>query len=129
MKSKHISSEVRGPKVTGDGLGLSKVQVVFNVSPGKISRRRRQEWPSAQAALEHYAGKANFACWDPRVLNDYIACGIETAGGRAWLAFHREIAKGVSAEQALRQVQRNAIQQNGRRLGAWSALVIYGSDR
>lgn len=61
------------------------------VSPGKISRRRRHEWPSAQAALEHYAGKANFACWDPRVLRDYIACGIETVGGKARLAFHREI--------------------------------------
>jgi len=35
----------------------------------------------------------------------------------------------VSAEQALSRVQRNAIEQNGRRLGAWSALVLYGSDR
>ena len=45
------------------------------------------------------------------------------------IGFHREIAAGVSAEQALQQVQRNAIQQNGRRFGAWSALVLYGSDR
>jgi CHAT domain-containing protein len=45
------------------------------------------------------------------------------------IGFHREMAKNVSAEQALSTVQRNAIQQNGRRLGAWTALVIYGSDR
>jgi CHAT domain-containing protein len=45
------------------------------------------------------------------------------------IGFHREMSKGVSAEQALSQVQRNAIKQNGRRLGAWTALVIYGSDR
>ncbi len=45
------------------------------------------------------------------------------------ISFHREMSKGISAEQALRTVQRNAIEQNGRRLGAWTALVLYGSDR
>lgn len=45
------------------------------------------------------------------------------------IGFHREMSRGISAEQALHTVQRNAIAQNGRRLGAWSALVIYGSDR
>ena len=45
------------------------------------------------------------------------------------VSFHREMATAVSAEQALTTVQRNAIQQNGRRLGAWTALVLYGSDR
>ncbi len=45
------------------------------------------------------------------------------------IGFHREMSRKVSAEQALQTVQRNAVQQNGRRLGAWSALVLYGSDR
>ncbi|MFM8535637.1 MAG: CHAT domain-containing protein, partial [Acidimicrobiia bacterium] len=45
------------------------------------------------------------------------------------IGFHREMYSNVSAEQALQTVQRNAVQQNGRRLGAWSALVLYGSDR
>lgn len=45
------------------------------------------------------------------------------------IGFHREVSKGTSAEQALSTVQRNALQQNGRRLGAWTALVLYGSDR
>jgi len=45
------------------------------------------------------------------------------------IGFHRELATGVSAEQALTRVQRSAIEQNGRRVGAWSALVLYGSDR
>ena len=45
------------------------------------------------------------------------------------IGFHREISNGISAEQALSRVQRNALQQNGRRLGAWTALVLYGSDR
>jgi CHAT domain-containing protein len=45
------------------------------------------------------------------------------------IGFHREMSKGVSAEEALSKVQRNALQQNGRRIGAWTALVLYGSDR
>jgi CHAT domain-containing protein len=45
------------------------------------------------------------------------------------IGFHREMSKGIPAEQALQTVQRNAMQQNGRRLGAWTALVLYGSDR
>jgi len=53
----------------------------------------------------------------------------EGAARDLMIGFHRELAKGVSAEQALSRVQRNAIEQNGRRLGAWSALVLYGSDR
>lgn len=45
------------------------------------------------------------------------------------IAFHREIASGLAAAEALQRVQRSAIEKNGRRLGAWSALVMYGSDR
>jgi CHAT domain-containing protein len=53
----------------------------------------------------------------------------ENAARDLMIGFHRELANGVSAEQALTRVQRNAIERNGRRLGAWSALVLYGSDR
>jgi CHAT domain-containing protein len=53
----------------------------------------------------------------------------ENAARDLMIGFHREMSQGVSAEQALHTVQRNAIEQNGRRLGAWTALVLYGSDR
>ena len=53
----------------------------------------------------------------------------ESATRDLMIGFHREMSQGMSAEQALSTVQRNALQQNGRRLGAWTALVIYGSDR
>ena len=53
----------------------------------------------------------------------------EGAARDLMIGFHRELANGLPAEQALTRVQRNAIEQNGRRLGAWSALVLYGSDR
>jgi pimeloyl-ACP methyl ester carboxylesterase len=61
------------------------------VSPGKVSRKRRHEWPSRQAVLEHYAAKSKFARWDPQVLADYVACGTEEVDGRARLAFRREV--------------------------------------
>ena len=43
--------------------------------------------------------------------------------------FHRQLAAQGSAADALARIQREVLQTNGRRLGAWSALVIYGSDR
>jgi CHAT domain-containing protein len=53
----------------------------------------------------------------------------ENATRDLMIGFHREMSRNIPAEQALQTVQRNAIQQNGRRLGAWTALVLYGSDR
>jgi CHAT domain-containing protein len=43
------------------------------------------------------------------------------------IGFHREMASGVSAPQALSHVQRKAIRENGRRVGAWGRLVLYGT--
>jgi glycosyltransferase involved in cell wall biosynthesis len=53
----------------------------------------------------------------------------EIAAGEQFVGFHREVANGAAAVDALSRIQRNAIKQNGRRLGAWCALVLYGSDR
>lgn len=76
---------VRMAKATG---------LMVRVSPGKVSRLRRHAWPSAKDAHAHYAAKAAFARWDPRVLHDYIRSGIEPAPattGGVQLAFRREI--------------------------------------
>lgn len=53
----------------------------------------------------------------------------EAATRELMLGFHRQMSTGISAGQALSVLQRNVIRSNGRRLGAWSALVLYGSDR
>jgi len=53
----------------------------------------------------------------------------ENATRQLMLSFHRLMATGISADEALNQLQRNVLHSNGRRLGAWSALVLYGSDR
>ncbi|HZE90920.1 MAG TPA: alpha/beta hydrolase [Rhizobacter sp.] len=47
------------------------------ISPGQVSKGRRQHWPSPEAARAHFAAKPAFARWDPQVLQDYIRSGIE----------------------------------------------------
>jgi pimeloyl-ACP methyl ester carboxylesterase len=66
------------------------------ISPSRVSRTRRWQWPSAADALRHYAAKHVFARWDERVLRDYIASGTEAdpdsaTPGAVRLAFRREV--------------------------------------
>ncbi len=75
---------------------LKLTGAIRRVSPGRVSQRRRERWPSADAALAHFQAKRAFAVWDPRVLADYLATGTERdpddAGGQAVrLAFRREV--------------------------------------
>jgi pimeloyl-ACP methyl ester carboxylesterase len=65
-------------------------------SPGRVSARRRWQWPSAEAAFAHFAAKPNFAVWDAALLRDYISAGTESdpdapVTGGVRLAFRREI--------------------------------------
>ena len=67
-------------------------------SPSRVSRRRRERWPSAAAAQAHFAAKAVFARWAPEVLADYIACGVRPAGDAETghtLAFGREVESAI----------------------------------
>jgi pimeloyl-ACP methyl ester carboxylesterase len=72
-----------------------RTQLVGSISPGKVSRKRRNTWPDAQAAFDHFAHKKAFARWDPQVLRDYIEHGTidaETPQGiQRVLAFDRDV--------------------------------------
>lgn len=60
-------------------------------SPGKVSRKRRTRWGSAQEALEHFQRKPSFARWHPQILQDYIRHGLhQDAQGQLTLWFTRE---------------------------------------
>ena len=61
------------------------------VSPGRVSRSRRQAWPSLAAVREHFARKSAFARWDPRVLEAYVKSGFVRQGGQTVLAFDRDV--------------------------------------
>jgi len=56
---------------------------------------RRQAWPSLAAVREHFAKKAAFARWDPRVLEDYVKGGFVRRGGQVVLAFDREVESRI----------------------------------
>jgi pimeloyl-ACP methyl ester carboxylesterase len=74
-------------------------QLVGSVSPGKVSRARRNSWPSAEAAYAHFEHKKAFARWDPQALRDYIEHGthdVETPKGRQRvLCFDRDIETAI----------------------------------
>jgi pimeloyl-ACP methyl ester carboxylesterase len=73
-------------------LGLAKTtQLVGSISPGAVSRQRRNSWPSADAAYAHFQHKKAFAKWDPQVLQDYVDAFDEDAEGKRVLAFDRAI--------------------------------------
>jgi pimeloyl-ACP methyl ester carboxylesterase len=73
-------------------LGMIKgAQLVGAVSPGAVSHKRRNSWPSAEAAYAHFRHKKAFAQWSDDVLNDYIEHGTVEQDGKRVLAFDRAI--------------------------------------
>lgn len=59
-------------------------------SPARFSARRRNVWPDAEAAYQHFASKDLFAAWAPGVLRDYIASGLKPHPDGVQLRFTRE---------------------------------------
>ncbi|MDO9132851.1 alpha/beta fold hydrolase [Hydrogenophaga sp.] len=76
-----------------------RTQLVGSISPGKISRKRRNAWPDAQAAFDHFAHKKAFARWEPQVLRDYIAHATHdeaiAQGTRRVLSFERDVETAI----------------------------------
>lgn len=83
-----------GWKATTLGL-VKKTQLVGSLSPGRISSKRRNHWPSREAALEHLRHKKAFAQWDPQVLADYVEYGTHDQQGQRWLSFDRDIETAI----------------------------------
>jgi pimeloyl-ACP methyl ester carboxylesterase len=81
-------------------LGVMKSAQMFESrSPGAVSHKRRNSWPSQEAALEHFRHKKTFAKWDPQVLQDYIAHGthdeVHGAETKRVLSFDRAIETAI----------------------------------
>ncbi|HEY8358220.1 MAG TPA: alpha/beta hydrolase, partial [Ramlibacter sp.] len=70
-------------------------QLVGSLSPGAISRKRKNRWPSREAALEHFRHKKAFAHWEPQVLADYITHGTHDEDGERVLSFDREVETAI----------------------------------
>ena len=52
-----------------------RAQLVGSVSPGAVSRKRRQQWLGREEVLAHFRSKKPFSNWDEQVLRDYIEHG------------------------------------------------------
>ena len=77
-------------------LGAAKsTQLVGSISPGRVSRRRKNRWPSRDAAFEHFRHKRAFAKWDEQMLRDYVTNGTHEEDGEVVLSFDRDIETAI----------------------------------
>jgi len=77
-------------------LGVIKTtQIVGSVSPGSVSRRRRNSWPDIETALQYFRQKKAFARWDAQVLQDYVEHGTHAQDGQRVLSFDRDIETAI----------------------------------
>ena len=74
---------------------IKRTQLVGSVSPGAISRRRKNAWPDRDAALHHFQHKKAFARWHPQVLADYIDRCTHDEGGQRVLSFDRDVETAI----------------------------------
>jgi pimeloyl-ACP methyl ester carboxylesterase len=83
-----------------------RAKLVGSISPGAISRKRRNQWLSREEVLAHFRSKKAFAKWDEQVLCDYIDHGThdETSGaglrgknqqGQRLLSFDRDVETAI----------------------------------
>ncbi len=87
LDSPLIAGATAGALRLGRMLGLDRL-----VMPLRQTLQRRQHWPDAEAAYAHYAAKAAFARWDPRVLRDYAErCTVPDGRGQRELLFDRGV--------------------------------------
>ncbi len=85
-------------------LGVAKrARLVGSISPGVISRKRRNLWLGKDEVFAHFRSKKTFARWDEQVLRDYIEHGThdapdQSAGGienQRHLSFDRNIETSI----------------------------------
>jgi len=70
----------------GRRIGLDR-----HLMPLEQTLQRRTHWPDAEAVVAHFARKAAFADWEPRVLRDYAVRGTREVDGRRELAFDHQV--------------------------------------
>jgi pimeloyl-ACP methyl ester carboxylesterase len=72
-----------------------RTQLVGSISPGAVSRKRRNSWASEAEALESFSRKKAFSRWDPQVLADYIRHGTHEQDGKRVLSFDRDVETAI----------------------------------
>lgn len=87
------------PVSVGWRAGVFRLAKAFKLdrrwSPARFSERRRNQWPDAEAAYQHFSTKQVFANWPKEVLRDYVEHGTVAHSGGVALRFRREIETAV----------------------------------
>lgn len=65
------------------------------VSPGRVSRKRRNRWADPEAVHRHFIEKPAFARWHAEVLADYVRAGTERDDQGRRLSFRREVETDI----------------------------------
>jgi pimeloyl-ACP methyl ester carboxylesterase len=65
------------------------------LSPGGVAQRRRNVWPSREAAYEHFNSKPIFQAWAPGALDDYLDHGLTPHPEGVQLRFDRDIESDI----------------------------------
>ena len=72
----------------GSALQLVKrIGLIDRVTPAATTKNRRREWPSLEAALEHFRRKRLFRNFDPDCLWDYVHYGTRPSARGVELVF------------------------------------------
>ena len=67
------------------------LEMIENLPLVRSTRRRRNRWPSRQAAFDHFRAKTTFQRWPDAVLWDYVQHGLHENGtGAVVLTYRRE---------------------------------------
>jgi pimeloyl-ACP methyl ester carboxylesterase len=83
-----------GWKATALG-AMKRTQLVGSISPGRVSRKRKNRWPTQQDAFDHFRHKKAFAHWDEQVLRDYVTHCTHDEDGERVLSFDRDIETAI----------------------------------
>lgn len=70
---------------------VKRTPLMKSISPGAISRKRKNIWADREAVFEHFRSKKAFAKWDERVLHDYIDHGTFDGDDTRELSFDRDV--------------------------------------
>lgn len=90
--------------------------LAYKSGPAPIAARRRDAWPSREAAREFFAGKAFVQAWAEGVLDDFIEHAIIDGADGVTLKVPRDTERDIyahivhrSARKALRRLQRAGV--------------------
>jgi pimeloyl-ACP methyl ester carboxylesterase len=76
-----------------------RARLVGSISPGAVSRKRKNQWLGVDEVLAHFRSKKAFARWDEQVLRDYIEHGTHDAHGengyQRLLSFDRDVETAI----------------------------------